>query len=121
MFPRPEDTIRGYYAWQLDNTCRQALGDDASIQQVEAQLQQMPDLAISDILAIPPEAAGQDAQTQQLFAAFQGLTTATVDRVDNIMVDGNDASADVTVTTSGQTQTGPMRFLREDDRWKLCN
>ena len=121
VFPRPEDTIRGYYAWQLDNTCRQALGDEAAIQQVQGQLEQMPDIAIADLLTISPEMAGGDAQTQQMFAAFQGLTAATVDGVNNIMVNGNDASADVTITASGQTQTGPMRFLREDDRWKLCN
>ncbi|MDR7329697.1 Rv0361 family membrane protein [Corynebacterium guangdongense] len=45
----------------------------------------------------------------------------SVDAVENLSVAGDRASADVTVTSGGQTDTSVMRFLREDGRWKFCS
>lgn len=52
-------------------------------------------------------------------------TTLTVDGVDNIEVDGDNATADVTVTrvmgdSAPQTSTDTTPFVREDGRWLDC-
>ncbi|WNG86184.1 hypothetical protein C6A87_020235 [Mycobacterium sp. ITM-2016-00317] len=52
-------------------------------------------------------------------------TTLTVDGVDNIEVDGENATADVTVTrvmgdSAPQTSTDITPFVREDGRWLDC-
>lgn len=52
-------------------------------------------------------------------------TTLTVDGVDNIVVDGDSATADVTVTramgdSAPQTSTDTTPFVREDGRWLDC-
>lgn len=46
---------------------------------------------------------------------------ATLQSVDNVAVDGNQASADITVVSGGQADTSTMRFLQEGDRWTFCS
>lgn len=46
---------------------------------------------------------------------------AKVDAVDNVRVDGENASATVTSTSNGQTSTGNVLFHREGGSWKVCN
>lgn len=42
-------------------------------------------------------------------------------KLTDVKVDGNVASATVTVTTQGQSETGVQRFARENGQWKVCN
>ncbi|MGD7000929.1 hypothetical protein [Corynebacterium halotolerans] len=44
-----------------------------------------------------------------------------VDAVEDVQVDGGTASASVTVTSDGQSQTEVQRFRHEDGVWKFCN
>lgn len=45
----------------------------------------------------------------------------SVDAIENLNVAGNQASADVTVTSAGETDTSVMRFAHEDGQWKFCS
>ncbi|MBG6121930.1 hypothetical protein [Corynebacterium aquatimens] len=46
--------------------------------------------------------------------------TASV-KLSDVRVDGNKASANATITSNGQTETGVQRFERENGKWKVCN
>lgn len=52
---------------------------------------------------------------------FSNQPTVSVDSIDNVVVDGGRASATVSVTSNGQSDTSTMRFLHEDGRWKMCD
>ena len=43
-----------------------------------------------------------------------------VDSVEDVRVNGESASASVTHTSNGKTETGVMRFQRENGAWKMC-
>ncbi|QGU04965.1 hypothetical protein [Corynebacterium comes] len=41
--------------------------------------------------------------------------------VNDVRVEGDNASAVVTAVSAGQSETRTQRYLREDGRWKFCN
>lgn len=43
-----------------------------------------------------------------------------LDKVENIMVDGDEATADVTLTLGGRTDTSTVRLVKEQSLWKQC-
>lgn len=46
---------------------------------------------------------------------------AHIQSIDDVRVEGDQASAVVTAVSNGQAETQTQRFLKEDGRWKFCN
>lgn len=103
-----QTTLRGWVSYIPNNSC-QALLDDVNAQ-VQAQYGTTDALDFSVIPETPLSEVPQYTEAQ-----------ATLQSVDNVAVDGAQASADVTVNSGGQTDTSTMRFLREGDRWTFCS
>lgn len=93
-------TLRAFMSNFMDNTCRRVIDQAGGAQGVD--LSQVPEIPLEQI-----------PQYQE--------TRSTVDAVEDITVNGDEASAWVTTTSQGNTQSGTMKFLREDGRWKMCN
>ena len=51
----------------------------------------------------------------------KGWNEAYVESVDDIKVNGDQASATVNLHTSQGEDTNTLRFLHEGDRWTFCN
>ncbi|MBN9643623.1 hypothetical protein ACFSSC_11505 [Corynebacterium mendelii] len=81
----------------FNNTCdsvlAQAGGREAAVNMVQQNIPPVP---------IPPGGEGR------------------IDNVDNVIVNGNEATAVVTATANFQTNTEKQYFVREGDRWLLC-
>lgn len=93
-------TLRAYFQNFLDNTCARVI--DANGGRAAMDVNQFPE--------VPLEAIPNYANTRP-----------TVNDISDIRVDGDTASASVTVTAGGQTQTSTMRFLNEGGAWKMCD
>lgn len=94
----------------MDNSCKKVVDQTnqelasrgTSLEQTEKEMQQAVDIAKAQGRPIPPVPA----------------TKATLS---DVRVDGDTASATVTVNTNGQSETGVQRFARENGQWKVCN
>lgn len=93
-------SLRAFMGNFLDNTCQRVIEEAGG--QGAVDLSQVPEIPLEQI-----------PQYQE--------TRSTIDAIEEITVNGNEASAWVTTTSQGQTQSGTMKFLREDGRWKMCN
>ncbi|GAA1474164.1 hypothetical protein P4N68_00315 [Corynebacterium felinum] len=95
-----QHTLRGYMKYIPDNTCRRVI--DANGGQAALTFDQIPDLPLEQ---------------------YPGFATAKarIDNVAEIKVDGEAASALVTASASGETNTAVQRFVREDGRWLFCD
>ena len=95
-----QTTLNGLVQYMPNNTCQAVLA--ASDWDPNYNTQGVPDMPLDQI-----------PQFQQ--------AQPSVDAIDNLSVAGDKASAEVTVTSGGQTDTSTMRFLREEGRWKFCS
>lgn len=93
-------TLHDMLTYIPNNTCNATL-DRVGGRLSDADLAQVPDMPLNEVPGFDPNAV-----------KFKGIS--------NLRVDGNQASADVTVTTPEGDQTNTQRFLNEDNRWKFC-
>ncbi|MDO4911136.1 MAG: hypothetical protein Q3972_05280 [Corynebacterium sp.] len=93
IFGQP--TFRGVVRASLDNACSDIIAEAGGTQAAYAQLNDIPDLPL-------------------------GTAAITVSNVTDAKVNGDEASATVSMTAGGQTQATPMKFKKENGTWKYC-
>ena len=93
----PTGTLRQFMATTVNNTCARLIEEGGGA----PDLNEVPDLPLESI---------PDYQKAK----------PTVDSVEDVRVNGESASASVTHTSNGKTETGVMRFQRENGAWKMC-
>lgn len=86
----------------VDQTNQELASQGTSLDQTEREMQQAIDAAKAAGRPIPPV-----PQTQA--------------QLSDVRVNGDTASANVTVDSNGQTESGVQRFQREGNQWKVCN
>lgn len=86
----------------VDQTTQELASRGTSLEQTEREMQQAVDAAKAAGRPVPP-------------------IPATSPTLSDVKIDGDVASATVTVTTNGQTDSGVQRFAREGGQWKVCN
>ena len=93
------NTLHDMLTYVPNNTCNATL-DRTGGRMSDEDLAQIPDMPLDSFNA--------------------DLKNITVKSISNLRVDGNQASADITVTTPHGDETNTQRFLNEDGRWKFC-
>lgn len=91
-------SVKEYFSNFLTYTCKEKLGSTTIDQ---SMLDQMPDIKFKD----SPQAA-----------LLPSVTSVT-----NIDIEGARASATMTVSGGGTTQSNEVAFVKEDGLWKLCS
>lgn len=94
----------------MDNSCKKVVDQTnqelasrgTSLEQTEREMQQAVDAANAAGRSLPP-------------------VPKTNAQLSDARVNGDTASATVTVTSDGQTESGVQRFQREGNQWKVCN
>lgn len=92
-------TIRQLTDGLLNNVCQPVLDAQGGADVIRAQADALGPVVDQPL---PPESRGH------------------VDNVADIMVQGDQASANVTASGGGQTNTEVMRFQKENGTWKIC-
>lgn len=93
-----DSTVKEYFSNFLTYTCKEKLGTTTIDQ---SMLDQMPNIKFKD----SPQAA-----------QLPSVTSVT-----NIDVEGTRATATMTVSGQGTTQSNEVTFVKEDGLWKLCS
>lgn len=94
----------------MDNSCKKVVDQTnqelasrgTSLEQTEREMQQAVDAAKAAGRPLPP-------------------VPKTNAQLSDVRVNGDTASATVTVNSDGQTESGVQRFQREGNQWKVCN
>lgn len=86
----------------VDKTHQELAAQGTSLEQTENEMRQAVDAARLAGQPIPP-------------------VPSTQANLSDVRVNGDTASATVTVNTNGQTESGVQRFARENGQWKVCN
>ncbi|MBP3087928.1 hypothetical protein EML15_01990 [Corynebacterium sp. sy017] len=92
-------TLREYVSYVPNNTCRQVQAERGG--EAAMNTDSVPDTPLAQV------------------PAYQ-QANPTIDKVSNIKVEGDTASAQVTASTGGTPTTATHRYLKEDGRWKFC-
>lgn len=92
-------TMREFVGYLPAHACQRALNEG---QYDQLDLEQIPDVPMSSLDS-------------------KGWNEAYVESVDDIKVNGDQASATVNLHTSQGEDTNTLRFLHEGDRWTFCN
>lgn len=86
----------------VDKTHQELAAQGTSLEQTENEMRQAVEAARLAGQPIPP-------------------VPSTQANLSDVRVNGDTASATVTVNTNGQTESGVQRFARENGQWKVCN
>ena len=86
----------------VDQTNQELASRGTSLEQTEREMQQAVDAANAAGRPLPPIPSTQANLT-------------------DVKVNGDTASATVTVNTGGQNESGVQRFAKENGQWKVCN
>ncbi|PRQ12505.1 hypothetical protein C1Y63_00110 [Corynebacterium sp. 13CS0277] len=81
-----------------NNTCTRVL--QANGQDGQLDLTEIPDVPVTMLPNYQPSSIGE---------------------ITDVMVEGDEMSAQVSTVTGGETRTGTVRFAREGGQWKLCD
>lgn len=91
--------MRAYMRYIPDNTCSQVLAENPDVNNVDYNM--FPQIPMTQV--------------------SNNWNAAGVQSIDDLTVNGNDASATVTVNTGEGVDTSVMRFKNEGGSWLFCN
>ena len=91
--------MRAYMRYIPDNTCSQVLAENPDVNNVDYNM--FPQIPMAQVST--------------------NWNAAGVQSIDDLTVNGNDASATVTVNTGEGVDTSVMRFKNEGGSWLFCN
>lgn len=110
-----QQTMRSFVKYLPDHTC-EAVRNDPNSGLSELDYNQIPDVPMNQLKDMMA-AAGQDTSQMDGF----DWSKTGVESINDVVVNGDDASATVNVNTSQGTDSSTMRFKRENGNWTFCN
>lgn len=107
-------TMREFFRYMPEHSCQAVLNaNDGELAKMDYN--QVPDVPM-DSLKSTMQAAGEDT------SALEGFdwNSTGVDSINDVLVNGDDASATVNVNTNNGIDSTTMRFKREAGNWTFC-
>ena len=109
-----QQTMRSFVKYLPDHTC-EAVRNDPNSGLNELDYNQVPDVPMNQLKDMMA-AAGADTSQMEGFDWNQ----TGVESINDVVVDGDTASATVNVNTSKGLDSSTMRFKRENGNWTFC-
>lgn len=110
-----QQTMRSFVKYLPDHTC-EAVRNDPNSGLSELDYNQIPDVPMNQLKDMMA-ASGADTSQMEGF----DWTQTGVESINDVVVDGDSASATVNVNTSKGLDSSTMRFKRENGNWTFCN
>lgn len=109
-----QQTMRSFVKYLPEHTCS-AIRNDPNSGLDQVDYNQVPDVPMNQLKDMMA-AAGQDTSQMEGF----DWSKTGVESINDVVVNGDDASATVNVNTSQGMDSSTMRFKRENGNWTFC-
>lgn len=109
-----QQTMRSFVKYLPEHTCA-AIRNDPNSGLDQVDYNQVPDVPMNQLKDMMA-AAGQDTSQMDGF----DWSKTGVESINDVVVNGDDASATVNVNTSQGMDSSTMRFKRENGNWTFC-
>ena len=106
--------MRSFVKYLPEHTCS-AIRNDPNSGLDQVDYNQVPDVPMNQLKDMMA-AAGQDTSQMEGF----DWSKTGVESINDVVVNGDDASATVNVNTSQGMDSSTMRFKRENGNWTFC-
>ncbi|MDO5031425.1 hypothetical protein [Corynebacterium sp.] len=107
-------TMRQFFRYMPEHTCAAVMNSQGA-EMANMDYNQIPDVPMNDLKSML-EASGQDTSQLQGF----DWNAIGVESINDVVVNGDDASATVNVNTNQGLDSSTMRFKRENGNWTFC-
>ena len=117
------DNVKEYFGYMPAHACKAVReGESGDFQQYLNYVDSLPNQSFSEYANSMRQQGQGNPQINEFANQLEAIPTSTkLESVNDIVVNGDDASATVSVSNSEGTDTSTVRFRREDGNWTFCN
>ena len=117
------DNVKEYFNYMPQHAC-QAVRDEQSQEfgQYQQYVDSLPNQSFAEYANTMRQQGGGNAEVEKFASQLESIPQSTkLQSVNDVVVNGDDASATVSVSNSEGTETSTVRFRRENGNWTFCN
>ena len=117
------DNVKEYFNYMPQHAC-QAVRDEQSqeFSQYQQYVDSLPNQSFAEYANTMRQQGGGNSEVEKFASQLESIPQSTkLQSVNDVVVNGDDASATVSVSNSEGTETSTVRFRRENGNWTFCN
>ena len=117
------DNVKDYFGYMPAHACKAVReGESGDFQQYLNYVDSLPNQSFAEYANSMRQQSQGNAKINEFADQLEAIPTSTkLESINDVVVNGDDASATVSVSNSDGTDTSTVRFRREDGNWTFCN
>lgn len=117
------DNVKDYFGYMPAHACKAVReGESGDFQQYLNYVDSLPNQSFAEYANSMRQQSQGNAKINEFADQIEAIPTSTkLESINDVVVNGDDASATVSVSNPDGTDTSTVRFRREDGNWTFCN
>ena len=117
------DNVKEYFNYMPQHACQAVReGQAKEFSQYQQYVDSLPNESFAEYANSMRQQGGGNGEVEKFASQLESIPQSTkLQSVNDIVVNGDDASATVSVSNSEGTETSTVRFRRENGNWTFCN
>lgn len=117
------DNVKEYFNYMPQHACQAVReGQAKEFGQYQQYVDSLPNQSFAEYANTMRQQGGGNGEVEKFASQLESIPQSTkLQSVNDIVVNGDDASATVSVSNSEGNETSTVRFRRENDNWTFCN
>ena len=117
------DNVKEYFNYMPQHACQAVReGQAKEFGQSQQYVDSLPNESFAEYANSMRQQGGGNGEVEKFASQLESIPQSTkLQSVNDIVVNGDDASATVSVSNSEGTETSTVRFRRENGNWTFCN
>ena len=117
------DNVKEYFNYMPQHACQAVReGQAKEFGQYQQYVDSLPNQSFGEYANTMRQQGGGNGEIEKFASQLESIPQSTkLQSVNDVVVNGDDASATVSVSNSEGTETSTVRFRRENGNWTFCN
>ena len=117
------DNVKEYFNYMPQHACQAVReGQAKEFSQYQQYVDSLPNESFAEYANTMRQQGGGNGEVEKFASQLESIPQSTkLQSVNDIVVNGDDASATVSVSNSEGNETSTVRFRRENGNWTFCN
>ena len=117
------DNVKEYFNYMPQHACQAVReGQAKEFGQYQQYVDSLPNQSFAEYANTMRQQGGGNGEVEKFASQLESIPQSTkLQSVNDIVVNGDDASATVSVSNSQGNETSTVRFRRENGNWTFCN